>query len=205
MQNLLEKQREIFINEFKNLLLKEEICEKSLQMTSLNCGFDTHYHNLIFQGGLREILSFFLKSYDKKMINDLSLVNLPDKITQRISLAAKLRVKLMDRCLLQKICNFYSNPLYIKDAIKSGFNTCNIIWQYAGDRSIDYNYYSKRMLLLSVYFPSIIHYLGDESKNFEETDQFIDYSLEKIVKFGKVKNQIKLPKIEDIPILRLFI
>jgi ubiquinone biosynthesis protein COQ9 len=55
------------------------------------------------------------------------------------------------------------------------------------------------------YLPSLFHYIGDSSINCEKTDEFIDSSLEKIVKLGSLKTRIKLPKIEDIPILRMFV
>ena len=205
MQNLLDNHREIFAKEFEKVLIEEKICIKTLEITSKNCGFDQHYHKLLFQGGVIELLSFLSKFHNKIMLSKLYELDTPQKITKRISLATKISIKLMDKIILQKIVHFYMNPLYLKSAIKQSFNSCDAIWRYAGDRSIDYNFYTKRTLLLSVYLPSLMHYLGDESLNYEKTDLFIDSSLEKIVKLATLKARIKFPKIEDIPILRMFI
>jgi ubiquinone biosynthesis protein COQ9 len=57
--------------------------------------------------------------------------------------------------------------------------------------------------LLGVYTSSRIFYIADNSEGFIKTKEFIATSLEKIINIAKVKDKIKLPSIEDIPILRL--
>ncbi len=205
MENLLRNQREIFSHKFINLLFSEEICEETMELASINCGLDKHHHKLLFQGGLVELLSFLSQLNDDIMLEKLSHIINPTSVTQKIAIATKIRVKLLDRIILQKIFNFYINPLHTKNSIKLGFKTCDSIWKYSGDRSADYNYYSKRILLASVYLPSLLYYLGDDSENFESTDLFIQSSLEKIVRIAGLKKKIKLPKIENIPILRMFL
>ena len=37
-----------------------------------------------------------------------------------------------------------------------------------------------------------------------EIQQYISDSLDRVVKFGSLKKHVKLPKMEDIPILRMF-
>ena len=205
MENLLNNQREIFAKEFEKILLTQDICDKSLEISSENCGLDKNHYKLLFPGGLVELLPFVSKLHDEKLLMELSELETPVSITKRVSLATQLRIKLVDQIILQKILSFYSNPLYMVSGLKPIFKTCDIIWRYAGDKSTDYNYYTKRSLLLSVYLPSLFHYIGDSSINCEKTDEFIDSSLEKIVKLGSLKTRIKLPKIEDIPILRMFV
>jgi ubiquinone biosynthesis protein COQ9 len=204
MENLLQNQRKIFVKEFTNLLLTEKICERTMELASENCGLDKYYHKLLFQGGIIDLLSFLSEFHDELILSKLSQITDQPGVTHKIAIATKIRVKLIDKIILQKICSFYGNPLYVKNAIKLGFKTCSSIWKYAGDQSIDYNYYSKRILLLSVYFPSLMYYLGDDSENFEKTDRFIESSLKNIVKIARLKNKINLPKIENIPILRMF-
>jgi ubiquinone biosynthesis protein COQ9 len=205
MEDSLDSQRELITKELEKVLLTQSICEKSLELASQNCGFDKNYHKLLFQGGIVELLSFLSRLHDQALLIELSKSDRPEKITKRVALATKTRLKLLDKTILSKICNFYLNPLYSGHGLKLCFKSCDAIWRYAGDQSIDYNYYTKRMLLLSVYLPSIMHYIGDDSINHIKTDQFIDSSLEKIVKLGSLKAPIKLLKIQDIPILRMFV
>ncbi|OZG31756.1 ubiquinone biosynthesis protein [Rickettsia endosymbiont of Culicoides newsteadi] len=96
-----------------------------------------------------------------------------------------------------------SNSIF---ATKTAFRTCDLIWRYAGDKSIDYNYYTKRGLLLSVYITSILYYIQDESEDNIDTDKYITKSLSNIITISsKCKNMLKLPNPVDIPIIRLFL
>ncbi|MCC8398255.1 MAG: COQ9 family protein [Rickettsia endosymbiont of Labidopullus appendiculatus] len=101
--------------------------------------------------------------------------------------------------------SYFSTPSNTIFATKTAFRTCDLIWRYAGDKSIDYNYYTKRSLLLSVYITSILYYIQDESENNIDTDKYITKSLSNIITiFSKCKNIVKLPNLVDIPIIRLF-
>ncbi|MCC8483220.1 MAG: COQ9 family protein [Rickettsia endosymbiont of Labidopullus appendiculatus] len=96
-----------------------------------------------------------------------------------------------------------SNSIF---ATKTAFRTCDLIWCYAGDKSIDYNYYTKRGLLLGVYITSILYYIQDESEDNIDTDKYITKSLSNIITISsKCKNMLKLPNPVDIPIIRLFL
>ncbi|WP_341756279.1 MULTISPECIES: COQ9 family protein [unclassified Candidatus Tisiphia] len=101
--------------------------------------------------------------------------------------------------------SYFTTPSNSIFATKIAFRTCDLIWRYAGDKSIDYNYYTKRGLLLSVYITSILYYIQDESENNVNTDQYITKSLSNIITMtSKCKNMLKLPNPVDIPIIRLF-
>ncbi len=101
--------------------------------------------------------------------------------------------------------SYFTTPSNSIFATKIAFRTCDLIWRYAGDKSIDYNYYTKRGLLLSVYITSILYYIQDESENNIDTDKYITKSLSNIITMtSKCKNILKLPNLVDIPIIRLF-
>jgi ubiquinone biosynthesis protein COQ9 len=86
---------------------------------------------------------------------------------------------------------------HIAEGPKAVWNTSDVIWRAAGDKSLDMNYYSKRFLLSSVYTMSIKHYISDK----QDIDEYIENALNKVV---KVAQKLKIPKLEDIPILRMF-
>ncbi|WP_341760818.1 COQ9 family protein [Candidatus Tisiphia endosymbiont of Thecophora atra] len=101
---------------------------------------------------------------------------------------------------------YFTTPSNTLFATKIAFRTCDLIWRYAGDTSIDHNYYTKRSLLFSVYISSILYYIQDKSENNIDTDKYITKSLSSIITmFSKCKNIFKLPNPVDIPIIRLFL
>ncbi|MCC8417593.1 MAG: COQ9 family protein [Rickettsia endosymbiont of Bryobia graminum] len=195
-----------FIEAISDLLVFDEWDNKLLEEAETRCGFAKGYSSIIFPNGLSEIIDFLEDQYDQKMLNLLANQILPDKIRDRIDLALRIRIKDCTHklVLLRNSC-YFTNPINNLHAMKIAWRTCDLIWRYAGDKSMDYNYYTKRSLLFSAYTTSIIYYIQDNSDNNIETDKYITDSLSGIIAiFSKCKNIFKLPQLVDIPIIRLF-
>ena len=54
-------------------------------------------------------------------------------------------------------------PHHSKLALKSLYNTVDQIWFIAGDKSTDFNFYTKRMVLSGVYSSVILHFINNNS------------------------------------------
>ncbi len=65
------------------------------------------------------------------------------------------------------------------------------MWKLAGDRSIDYNFYTKRFLLAGVYASTLQVWLDDESKDNAKTQQFLKARIENVLKIGKAIGGLK--------------
>ena len=65
------------------------------------------------------------------------------------------------------------------------------MWKAAGDRSVDYNFYTKRILLSGVYAATLNHWFDDVSDEFEATQTFLRQRIENVLKFGKFMGGIK--------------
>ncbi|KAJ3130893.1 Ubiquinone biosynthesis protein coq9, mitochondrial, partial [Irineochytrium annulatum] len=59
------------------------------------------------------------------------------------------------------------------------------IWYVAGDRSVDMNWYSKRVLLAGVYTSTELFMTQDKSEDFTQTDKFLDRRLQDVAFVGK--------------------
>jgi len=70
-------------------------------------------------------------------------------------------------------------------ALRSLYRTVDLIWRAAGDRSTDYNFYSKRGLLAGVYVATLLFWLRDESKDHAETWRFLDARIGDVLKVGR--------------------
>lgn len=81
-----------------------------------------------------------------------------------------------------------------QNAIESWTNLGRLmdeIWFYAGDQSVDFNWYTKRASLAGVYKSTEIYMLQDRSENYENTWQFLDRRLKDLTTFGKVTRNVK--------------
>ena len=76
-------------------------------------------------------------------------------------------------------------------AAQALYRTVDEIWWLAGDRSTDWNFYSKRGLLAGVYSSTLLFWLNDKSDGFEETWAFLDRRIADVMKAPKVMNQVK--------------
>ena len=203
--NSLDQYKQLYIKEFLTNHKQYDVSNTLLRTLTARLGLSYAYDNLIFSAGTNEFLASISEYYNEMMLRILNNKTMPSSITERISIATSTRLKIVDKALLAKISQYYLSPSKNLYGLKLSFKTCDQIWHYAGDRSTDYNFYTKRTLLLGVFLPSLLYYLGDNSSDHTDTDDFIDYSLEKIVKIVSIKKQIKIPKLKDIPFIRMLI
>lgn len=81
----------------------------------------------------------------------------------------------------------WNSPLAIGDLGRAA----DAMWKVAGDRSIDYNYYTKRMLLAGVYAASLPVWLSDESSDLARTSDFVRARIDNVLQLGKTMSGIK--------------
>lgn len=208
MADIAKKYEEQRIKFFKALAIALENTEWSNELVSsieTNCGFNIGHHHILFPGGQTEILLMFEQWQDELMINQLKKVKKPQKIREQIALALEIRLmNVTSKNVALNNSAFFIIPTNILAGNEAACHTCDLIWKYAGDKSTDFNYYTKRGLLLPVYLSARTFYFADNSENHRDTKQFIKNALDNIIKIASFKSKINLPKIEDIPILRLF-
>ena len=78
---------------------------------------------------------------------------------------------------------FFSNKIL--------YRVADNIWFLSGDKSLDFNYYSKRFILMNVYLFSYNFWLKDESNNLGDTKSFVEKQISNVLKFGTLKKKIK--------------
>ena len=191
--------------ELVNLMETSGWLENIISQAESNCKLDLGYHHVLFPDGESQILQEFENWQDAIMLNTLSKQEKPQKIRAQIALALENRLMhVIPKKALINSCAALLLPQNICAGSKAAGKTSDLIWKYAGDKSTDMNYYTKRGLLLPVYLSARAFYIADNSKNHQDTKDFIKNALDNIINIASFKNRIKLPKLEDIPILRLF-
>ncbi len=208
MTDIAKKYKEQRIKFFKALavaLKNDKWSNELVTSVEVNCGFNIGYHHVLFSGGQTEILLMFEQWQDELMIEQVKKVKRPKKTCEQIALA--LEIRLMNVSSKNVVLNnsaFFMIPSNILTGNKATCHTCDLIWKYAGDKSIGFNYYTKRGLLLPVYLSAKTFYFADNSENYQDTKAFIKNALDNIIKIISLKSKVNLPKMRSIPILRLF-
>ncbi|XP_063715359.1 ubiquinone biosynthesis protein COQ9, mitochondrial-like isoform X2 [Symsagittifera roscoffensis] len=84
-----------------------------------------------------------------------------------------------------------AEPSNAIDTLKHHSEMVDLIWHYAGDTSLDYNWYSKRILLSGVINSTQLHLLQDNSENFEDTWIFLESRLKDVASIGMGINNFR--------------
>ena len=130
----------------------------------------------------------FETAFTKKKISEL-------KVREKIRKAVELRIKVAsDKEAVRRGVVLFALPIYAFEGSRLIWDTSDLIWELIGDNSEDYNWYSKRAILSTVYASTVLYWLGDSSEGSEETWHFLDRRIEDVMKFETAKVQLKANK-----------
>ncbi len=119
---------------------------------------------------------------------DLTGIRFRDKVIT----ALKLRLEAMDdREAVRRASTLFSLPNHAAEGGKLVWETADHVWTALGDESRDGNWYSKRAILSGVWASTVLYWLGDDSADFADTHDFIDRRIEDVMRFEKLKGQLR--------------
>jgi len=149
--------------------------------------------NSNFPLNLRDLTIFFINKSLKK-------IELPTR-NQFIEMKTQARLEII---LLSYLNQFKDNKLVIKRLIEYFKSTESLttspesiylisdkFWNLIEDTSVDFNFYTKRFILMSVIVPTILFWVDDDSDNSLNTNEYIKKCFNRSMKIGKIKNKIK--------------
>uniref|UniRef100_A0A3B3DTB7 Ubiquinone biosynthesis protein n=1 Tax=Oryzias melastigma TaxID=30732 RepID=A0A3B3DTB7_ORYME len=82
-------------------------------------------------------------------------------------------------------------PHNIPDSLKHLSNLVDDIWYYAGDRSTDMNWYTKRAVLTGIYNTTELVMVQDSSPDFQDTWAFLDNRIQDVVNMATTAKQVQ--------------
>ena len=113
------------------------------------------------------------------------------RVNEKIRFLILSRLKIIDKFFDKKsILKLVVKQKSISKAGLMLFNVSDEIWYLSGDRSTDFNYYTKRIILMNVYSASFFYFLRDNSVEYSKTKDFIDKQISYVLKFGKLKSNL---------------
>jgi len=141
-----------------------------------------------FPDGARDMVDHYLDLADRRLADALDDADMADmRVRDRVALGVKLK---LDAAADQKeavrlALAHLAAPGRAGAAMRSLYRTVDLIWRAAGDRSTDYNFYSKRGLLAGVYVATLLFWLRDESEGHAQTWRFLDARIGNVLTVGK--------------------
>ena len=145
-------------------------------------GVDPALARLAFKGGAMAMVTAWIDSIDAAMARDL-----PQEVlaSRKIRDAVAGQEEAMRRAL-----SIGSMPQNVVASMRGAWRSADLMWRLAGDAATDYNHYTKRTILASLYSATLLVWLDDESDDKAETRAFLDRRIENVMQFEKTKAQL---------------
>lgn len=113
------------------------------------------------------------------------------KIREKIRALVWRRLEIMApaREAVRRALAILAMPQNLPLALRISWRTADLMWRIAGDASTDFNHYTKRMTLATVYGSTLLVWLDDKSEGWIETAGFLDRRIDDVMKIEKLKAQ----------------
>ena len=147
----------------------------------------------LFPRGAPDMAVALHRQADAAMVEAIRSADLTSmKIRERIAFAIRARIAaITDKEAVRRSTALFSLPLHAPEGARLIWETSDAIWMALGDPSRDINWYSKRATLSAVWASVVLFWLGDDSLDGQATDAFIDRRIDDVMKFEKVKAQVR--------------
>ncbi|MEY4781481.1 MAG: hypothetical protein RLZZ492_104 [Pseudomonadota bacterium] len=141
---------------------------------------------------LLKISSLFFEDLDQRFLNEVkSKVDKITKTNEKISflLNKRLQIEKKNKDLIKKFFIHLIKDNNSNKVLTYIYSVSDIMWKYANDRSVDFNYYTKRLILSSVYLKILILSFYKDNLTQKDLNEEISKSLEhvKLISQFKIK------------------
>jgi ubiquinone biosynthesis protein COQ9 len=166
---------------------------RALEATAARLGVDHRIAFLAFPGGALDMIDAWFETIDARMADHVSSAELATmKIRERITTLVEARMALIapDREALRRAQAILALPQNTPQAVRLGWRSADAMWRAAGDTATDYNHYTKRAILGSVYAATMLVFVNDDSDDHADTRAFLARRIEGIMRFEKAKARL---------------
>ena len=141
---------------------------------------------------LLKISSLFFEDLDKRFLTEIkSKINKITKTNEKIFflLNKRFQVEKKNKDLIKKFFIHLIKDNNSSKVLTYIYSVSDIMWKYANDRSVDFNYYTKRLILSSVYLKILILSFYKDNLTQKDLNEEISKSLEhvKLISQFKIK------------------
>ncbi|MDQ7247095.1 COQ9 family protein [Dongia sedimenti] len=146
-----------------------------------------------FPGGATELIAFHSETADRRMLEALEQEPLSEmKVREKAAKAIRLRLEanFRNREAIRTALTALMMPQNAALAARLLYKTVDAIWYAIGDRSTDFNFYTKRGLLAGVYSATLFYWLNDKSEGGQATWTFLDRRIAEVMKVPQLLGKL---------------
>lgn len=147
-----------------------------------------------FPKGVADLFTHFIATADRRMLAVLNAQDLTKlRIRERVALAVRARLEqsAATREVSRRAAAYLMLPQNVGLGAAATWRTVDAIWHAIGDRSADFNFYTKRSLLAAVYVSTFFYWLNDDSEGFADSWAFLDRRIANVMEVPKLRSKAK--------------
>lgn len=151
-----------------------------------------------FPNGCDDLRGYYIESSIEKLskstINNEEFSSFRSHEKLRESIIKLLDEQMPHKSAIKRLLASYLLSMNFPAMFRDSFTVINELWYIAGDKSLDWNFYSKRALLTPIFLYTLNYWLYQDIEDSvvanNKLRDIIDKQFSIIMKFGKVKSKI---------------
>lgn len=163
--------------------------EESVRKSLLDLNLPEEDAKFIVRGDAFNLIVLFDQWINEKVQQDMDASMFQNlKVHEKIKYLLSLKFKTLHpyKSAVIKGGRLFKNPRAFKESLVMLAESINQMWYEAGDRSTDFNYYTKRLMLTAVHTRVFALWLRP-SVNIDDIDTLIDQALFGVYRFSQLK------------------
>lgn len=147
-----------------------------------------------FPKGVADVLAYWSDMADRAISEKLAAAEVGSlRVRERVALGVRERLNALapHKEAARRAAATLALPVFAPLAARLAWKTADAIWRALGDKSTDFNFYSKRVILTGVWLSTFARWLADDSADEHATNEFLDRRIANVMQFEKVKAKVR--------------
>ena len=179
--------------------------DEALVMAAEQMGADVDVARLAFKDGALGMVFAWIEAVDLAMV-----AAFPEDVVASMKIRERIRALVQFRLdavtgqeeALRRALAIMAMPQNVARSTKRGWQSADLMWRLAGDTATDYNHYTKRAILASIYGATLAVFVDDTSEDKADTRAFLERRIDGVMQFEKVKAKWLNPERETFSLTR---
>lgn len=167
---------------------------KSLEQAANDAGVDPAALRAAFPREIGDVLRYWSEAADAEMAAAMAAPEFAGlKIREKVAFAVRARLDVMrpHKEAARRAAALMALPTHGLLGARLAWKTSDAIWRGLGDKSTDFNFYSKRGILTGVWTSTFARWLGDDSEDEAATNAFLDARIDNVMQIEKAKAKVR--------------
>ncbi len=166
--------------------------EATLRSAAERAGANSAEMATLFPDGAKSLVAAFSHWADARMEAWMA-AGAPTRVRERVAAAVRFRVEAIapHKEAARRAAAFLALPIHASLATTLLFESVDAMWRAAGDRSSDFNYYTKRALLAGVYASTLVYWFADSSEEIVDTWAFLGKRIDDVMQIQKLRGELE--------------